>query len=321
MGAEFDGLLDELKTLRKGRGVYAPLIVVQVGPVLRELCGIGPDDDAAEIRDKLAGRLGELAGSLPADLKLAAIAAIALHPMARHRFLNARISWLAEQLGRDERTARRRIDDGISQLAEAGAKLLSHRAPVARTGQEEFWVEEFAAVLVLDRAAPEAFERRRIVAERDGIDRIIVSVSLPRDRNGGEQVHELVAEVLYGGTLTPGRRVGESRFDYVLRLPHALKAGERHEYGILFRIPPDQPMREHYVYTSPRRCDLFDLRIRFGTDVQPQGIWRVEGVFHRGLDEGEPDGERLLPDSAGELHVSFQGLKPGFGYGVQWAGA
>ncbi|EME60098.1 hypothetical protein [Amycolatopsis decaplanina] len=318
MAADYTGLLDELRALRKGRGVFSAEITQRIGPTLRELCRIQPDDQAPEIREKLLRHLSDVAASLPADLRVAASAAVALHPAARHRFLTGRITWLAQRIGRDERTVRRRMDDGIAQLAEVAARCLSAPPPPPDNDQSDFHVEQFSAVLILDRGAPEALERRTIVAERDDLDQIVVALSLPTVSAAENRDRDLAAEVLYGGTLLRRRRPVGSRFEFVLTLPRPLRAGERHEYGMRYRIPEGQAMREHYVYTSPRRCGLFDLRVRFGLVDQPLRIWRVEEVFHRDLDEEAPTGDILLPDKAGELRVVFRDLLPGFGYGVQW---
>jgi hypothetical protein len=123
--------------------------------------------------------------------------------------------------------------------------------------------------------------------------------------------------VLFGATLLSKEHDTGSRFRYLLKLPRTLRAGERHEYGLLFRVPHNQLMRTHYVFISPRRCDLFDLRIRFDPDRRPDQIWRVNETFHRALDEA-PAGDQLTLDPAGELHLRFYDLRPGFGYGAKW---
>jgi hypothetical protein len=54
---------------------------------------------------------------LPDDLSTAALAAFGLHPEAQDRSLEGRTLWLASQIDRDPRTARRRIDTAIDLLA------------------------------------------------------------------------------------------------------------------------------------------------------------------------------------------------------------
>ncbi len=166
--------------------------------------------------------------------------------------------------------------------------------------------------------AASAIERRGIVAERDGIDRIAALITLPKDPTDRTGPHDLLMEVLYGATLVSKEHDTDSRFRFVLKLPTPLRAGERHEYGLLFRVPRNQLMRTHYVFTSPRRCDSFDLRIRFDPRRLPERIWRVEELFHRDVDDRRPSQDLLTVDPVGELHLRFSDLKPGFGYGAQW---
>src|SRR5205823_7552443 len=85
------------------------------------------------------------------------------------------------------------------------------------------------------------------------------------------------------------------------------------------RVPRDQLMRPHYVFTSPRRCDLFDLRVRFDPARLPDRVWRVSEAFHRDVDDPGPSDDLLTVDSAGELHVEFHDVRPGFGYGARWS--
>jgi hypothetical protein len=317
MAASATELLDELKALRKGRGVHTGKISDHVGPGLREICGIAAADGEEVTRRKLTDRLGPMVQTLPDDLALAVQAAMGLHPAARHPFLGDRVQWLAEQLSRDRRTARRRMDDGLVRLAQAAAGPAIPLAQPTNHTDDGWYVADFHALLRLDQPTPEAIERRGIVAERDGIDSIVALITLPRDptdRSGG---HDLLMEVLYGVTLVRKEHDADSRFRFILKLPTTLRAGDRHEYGLLFRIPDNQLMRNHYVHYSPRRCDLFDLRIRFHPDRRPDEIWRVNETFHRALD-GPPSGDPLSLDPVGELHVQFQALRPGFGYGARW---
>jgi hypothetical protein len=77
-------------------------------------------------------------------------------------------------------------------------------------------------------------------------------------------------------------------------------------------------MRTHYMIVSPRRCDLFDLRVRFDPARPPVEVWQASGVFYVGLEDMQPGGERLAVDKAGEIHQQFHNLRPGFSYGVLW---
>ena len=72
----------ELNELRRGRGLDAADLHQRIGPGLREACEITAADQPAAARQKLVLRLTELCGRLPADLRLAALAALGLHEEA-----------------------------------------------------------------------------------------------------------------------------------------------------------------------------------------------------------------------------------------------
>ena len=311
-------LASELKGLRKGRGVYSADLASRAGPALREVCGIVDDDGPAMIREKLVDRLDDLAKKLPEELGVAVVASIAVHPDARQLLLQDRVQWLAAYLRRDLRTARRRIDEGIERLAEVAAAPPGRAPQVPEQAADGWYIEEFSALLRMDQASPEAIERRRIVAERTGLDEIGLAMTLPRDHGDVTDSHDIFVEVLYGGRLMRKSQESDSRFRFVLELPTPLRVGDRHEYALLLRLPADQPMRSHYVFTPARRCDLFDLRVRFDQSRLPQRLWLVTAAFHREVDEAQPTATILTVDKAGEIHVQFHKLAPGFGYGVQW---
>ena len=309
-------LLAELKTLRKGRGINTARIAEQVGPRLRALVGVTPEDSAGAIRQKLVTVLARLAGPLPDDLALAARAALALDPQAQQPFLAERVQWLAERLDRDVRTARRRVDLGLQAMAERSETVTGPApAPVAGPEVDLYYFREFRAVLRLDQRAPEAIEQRVAVSTVDGLDQLEALMTIPRD---GSIRPDLLVEALFGVTIASRERVTPTRFRYLLQLPRPLAAGEAYEYALVFRLPPDQPMRTHYVYAPTRRCDLFDLRVRFDPERVPAEIWRVDRGYVRDLDEDDGPRDLVEVDRAGELHLQFHRLRLGLGYGAQW---
>src|ERR1051325_9284338 len=111
-------LVSELKALRKGRGLLVSETAGRIAPALREISGVTEGDGPADIRDKVAQRLVHLADDLAIDLRLAVLAALAILPDARLRLYQDRTAWVATKLGRDARTVRRRVDEGIHQLAQ-----------------------------------------------------------------------------------------------------------------------------------------------------------------------------------------------------------
>ena len=306
-------VVGELKVLRKGRGIFATPLADRVGPALRATCGILEDDDSVAVRRKLTDRLFPLVESLPEDLKIALRAAFALDERARKPFYQERVHWAAITLDRDDRTVRRRIDEGIEQVAAmavaAGAPDLRPRYP-----SRSWHTEELRVTLALDQPVAEAFEFRRVVADADEIAELDLALTLTAAGESGHSVHEsdLVVDVFHGGVLAGRAMESSDRIGLALRLPEPLRRGERHDIGLRFRANMREP---HYICVPRHPCDLFDLHVRFGDRV-PDRIVRLEKAFQN--DTRSPRGAVLETDDAGEVHVRFRHLAPGFAYGIRW---
>jgi hypothetical protein len=304
-------LIDELKRLRKGRGVDAANITERAGPALRRLCGIRPEDVPATVRNRLTTTLRELAGELPDDLRLALLVELGLHEEATQPRLGDRLDWLARHIARDARTARRRGDLACARLTEVVGALPEESG-------DGWYVRRFSALVKLDGRAPEITETRTIVATRDGIDELATEFSLPRHPADRLPRHDLGVALLYGGRLVRRLRRSESHFEFSVQLPLTLDAGQLHEYALRLRVPDGQPVRQHYVFIPHRRCDLFEMRLRFAPGRIPRQLWRVTESPVRVIDDCQPSGELLAPDAFGEIHQVFAGPRLGFAYGVQW---
>lgn len=311
-------LAAELKATRRGRGLYHAGIAGRMGPAMRAAFGILDTDDPVDARRKAIRGVRDGSRGLPEELQLAVLAALGIHPDVRNlMLLQDRVSWLAGRLRRDDRTARRRIDEACQQLAEILVGKQDGRRSGRGTG-DGWYVQSFHAVVVRDSGRPITVERRVVVAERDGIDELALNWTLPRAVDGLD-TRDLYVRVLHGGTLTHKERRSDSRFRLLLALPRPLQAGETHEYALLLEVPPGQPLRTHFVYFPSTRCDFFDLRIRFG-DAAPERLWRVTDAFPRDLDEFRPDDDIVTVDAAGEVHAQFSDIAAGHGYGIQWGG-
>jgi hypothetical protein len=312
-------LVEELKLLRKGRGIYVPQITERVGPALREACGAAPTDNPGDLRRKVASCLEEHAAGLPQDLQVAVLAALAIHQEARLPFYQDRIRWVARYLDRDERTARRRVDDGMGQLAELVVSSANGVMPAFDLTSPGWRVEELRSIVLLDGPVTEVIELRRIVVERSSLEQLDLAFTLPRDPGSPDPVtRDLLIDVLYGGTLARRMLESSERFGFVLQLPRRLERRDTHEYGLRFRIPEGQRRRPHYTCVSKWPYDHFDLRVRFGPGEQPRQVWKVTDAFQRDVDDPIPNGEQLALDAAGELHLTFRHLTPGLAYGVRW---
>jgi hypothetical protein len=308
-------VVGELKILRKGRGIFTTPLGDRVGPGLRAICGILEDDDQAVMQRKLSGRLRPLAEALPDDLKVVLLAAFALHEQARKPFYQERVRWAAITLQRDDRTVRRRIDEGIEQIAAMAVKV-ADPDPGPRYPSRSWHTEELRVALTLGRPAAEAFEFRRVVADADEITELDLALTLSAAAQSGESVHEsdLQVDVFHGGVLTSRAMESSDRIGLALRLPEPLRRGEQHEIALRFRASIREP---HYVCVPRHPCDLFDLHVKFGDRV-PQHIVLLEKVFQDDARDTSRRGTTLTADDSGEVHVRFRNLAPGFAYGIRW---
>ncbi len=320
---ELTELVNEMKSLRKGRGLYVSHIGARVGSALREVCEVTDADGPSEIRLKVARRLENLSAELPDDLRFAVQAAFAIRPDARMPLYKDRVGWAAVRLNRDPRTARRRVDDGIHQLAQLATVTSADAGPVAGPtayGQACGWhTSELWVTLALDRGRPEALVQRRIVADQDDVAELDLAVTVAEPAHRSADPHtRLGINVFYGGTLIERGMESSERLAFQLGLPRPLAMGEEHEFALLFRFPEGYLMPPHFACVPRHPCARFDLRVRFDPDRPPQRIWSLRGVFQR--DAGDPvsGGEPLSIDQAGEIHLTFDGLSPGLAYGAGW---
>lgn len=314
--AEPAEIVAELKRLRKGRGLQTPAIENVIGPALRMVCGIRPDDGPATVRERTIERLTSLATLLPPDLSLVVTVALALRPDGAGQFLHERIQWLAKRQDRDIRTIRRRVDEGLTRLAEAATRPAGKPVVNNETG---WYVQDFETVLRLDLATPTSFERRTIVSTNDGLDRITILYTVPRLPSAPAVRHDMRMDIHYGARILSQERVSDSLFRFELQLPTALPQGARHEYCMIVRLPAEQPMRPHYLYVPERACARFQLRVRFPVSQTPTHVERVSGAFHRAIDEAGERPELIAVDSVGEAQADFADLVPRFAYGLRWS--
>ena len=213
---------------------------------------------------------------------------------------------------------------GRSRLAAARGSSADELAVSGKTALDDsdsWYVESFSALLRLDIEPIEAIEQRVIVAAKDGLTELSTSISVPRHPEDSGITHQLDAELLHGGSLELREQPYESFFRNVIALPTALRAGDRHEYAMLLRLPPGQRMSSHYVHVPFRRSDYFELRVRFSREHLPRLIWLMSGVPTSVIYERRPASQLITLDRFGELHVQFRELRPGLGYGVCWLDA
>lgn len=284
------------------------------------MLGLGELDDPGTMRQLLTDRLLTLTEALPPDLAKAIRAALALDAAVTDRFLKDRVDRYARDIDRDPRTAKRRVEEGLRLLAELIAR--SQPADPSADPDNAFapdgWeIIGLTATLLLDRDPPQLYERRRIVATRNGLDQIVVSLSAPPAADEGRQRPIIRLDMLDGGTIVEEVVEPGGHYRGTVRLPHALAAGEEHEYSFTFSTHARRFVRPYYALTPFRRCRWFRLTVRFGPEVEPGPIRRLNGVPPRILTEAA--GEELAPDPHGAVEAYFTNLRAGLSYGICWA--
>lgn len=315
-------LIGELKTLRKGRGLFVSQIGDRVGDTLRTVCAVTDEDGPAEIRQKVGERLENLARNLPADLRVAVMAAFAIAPDARLPLYQDRVSLAAAKLNRDPRTARRRIDDGIQHIAQLAAALspgasVSSPRPMASA---QWHTAELRVGLALDRERPEVLHYRTIVADRDDLRELdlAMTVWMPGSHGLAPHPRTLGVDLFHGGTLVARGMESSDRFAFSLVLPRPLARGETHDFAMLVRLPADAPLRPYFACVLKHPCALLDLRVRFDSARVPARVWLLRNAFQRDVNDAVPPRETVRVDEAGEIRARFADLNPGMAYGARW---
>jgi hypothetical protein len=313
-----DDLYQELARLRRGRGLQEPRPAERLGPLLRRLCGVTPGDPDGVTRRRVESVLGDLTADLPDDLRIAAELSLALGDRPASR-LTQRTETLSRELRCSGRTARRRMDEAAHLIARAAVTHPDPQEDDADPGSG--WrVREFTGLLRLDTATPELYETRTVQAERP-LDSLTIKLDLPPRPGADGPALPLTIDALYGVRLADvdGGPEGRSyRLD--VALPRTLRADEQHEFCLHYRVPPGQPIRDHCAIVPLDPCDQGRIRVRFDPAEPPAEVWRLAAVTPRQMDRATtvPGPELLDPDGAGEVGVSFRGLRQGHGYGVAW---
>jgi hypothetical protein len=305
----------DLIRLRKGRGLQSPDLAGKIGPALAAALDLAPGQPDAELRRLARSGIVEAAQELSSDLRAAVLVSLAVDGWSDVPLLKDRIIAVAKSMDRDARTARRRLEAGIQQLADA---LLVRSSP--GTGKNPFapsgwYVDSLASTVRLDGVAARLTEDRVIVAEVDGLSFVTAALSVPPQVPGAPLTVDLVAES--GCEIRSSEQVSQSHWLYTLALPRPLRAGDRHRYAVSFSVDRDL-VQPYYVLVPHRRTRRFSAELHFASPSDVALVWRLDGVPSSVLYDAEPTPTLLRPDDAGVLRVGFEPLVQGLCYGVQW---
>ncbi|HEX5405680.1 MAG TPA: hypothetical protein VFX16_25675, partial [Pseudonocardiaceae bacterium] len=192
------------------------------------------------------------------------------------------------------------------------------RGDAVRPADSPWHTQRLNTTVVLDGASPEIVERRRIVSHQDGLTLVDLAVTVSAADGSVAESTDLGVDVLWGGTLVRTLMESSHGIGIALELAEPLAQAQHAEFAVRYRILDDKPIRPHHVCVPRYRCDRFDLRVRFGRDQPPRAVWRLTGAFQNDIDDPAEVGEIVAVDGAGEVHVRFDDLKPGFAYGARW---
>lgn len=311
-------LVADLKVLRQRRALDAPDLSARISDRVRAVFNL--DGDQAAVRERLAQRLRELAEPLPEDLGQAVLIAYGLTGGSRTRLLNDRVALLADQIDRDVRTAVRRIDEGLTRIAQAALAQRRH-GPDDLPGELPPWrTTTLRTSVVLDRETPEVYEIRRIAATIPALTEIELefSIPIPPDWTGNTPDNPRI-DVLHGGTLHTRLWHSRTRMGYALHLPRALTQDEEHEFFLRFAFADDHTMSRFYSCTPKFPCALFELHVRFGPDRVPDHLWKINGLLPTEVDDHLAPREPIRADAASEAHLVFTNLTPNLSFGAAWS--
>jgi hypothetical protein len=311
-----DDLHHELRALSRGRGMLEQGLARRLGPLTRQLSAVSAVDPDPAARQRLHLALTELMVDLEAEVRAAAELALAFdarsgdHLMARARFY-------AKRAHCSERTARRRMNEAIAALAQAGARDQS-TAPV---DPGSGWrVRSFTSLMRLDSAAVELYETRVLLAERE-ISEVQIELDIPSTADSAGPPPGVDVHAVYGARIvTVDRDDDGHHYRLSLALPRPLSTGDQQEFCLHYRVRPGTPVRNHCAIVPLAPCDHGRIRVRFPEGRAPASIWQVTAVPPRRMDAATtvPGAARLDLDGAGEVMVAFRALRQGHGYGVAW---
>ncbi|WP_410564007.1 hypothetical protein [Amycolatopsis sp. cmx-4-61] len=317
--AKIIALSTELKLLRKGLGIQAKTLPALVGEQLREVCGVGEDDNPGTVRGKVVETLRRLIEKLPDSQRSTARIVLGFGTGANERYTQ-RLERLGSGADRNVRTMQRRADDVIYLLAEAAYGAPSPYRGFSDLSQDGPWHTSALAVrlTLTGVAAAEVFETRRVVSHVAGLAEVEHAISLARPAStaGQPDLSGLGIDVVAGGEVHSVRMVSSSRVAFTLRPPQPLDAGDEHEF--FFRIRVAELPSPFYCCTPEFPCESFDLNVRFDRAKPPQRVWRIDGEFSKDAQDPLTARKPLFLDNAGEVRTGFHNLRPARSYGVGW---
>lgn len=311
-----EDVANDLYVLRRGAGVNDPDVMARLGGSLRAVV-----ETLLDVEDTLASqRLSALLRSTTAELRsrreaewfLACLGVTSQEP-----HLQDREATITTREGLAPRTIKRHVERTCREVASA-LLALSARAHQRRPGQMGGWfVDSLSSVAHLETRRPSLHGQYDMVAVVDGVQLLANRVSIPPPpRSRLDQAPHF--EATEGADLVRVERLSASAWEYLVRLPHPLAAGEGARFGVAVTMPNPRYARPYNVLVPLRAYRHFHCEVHFGDDPEAEVAWRLDGLPAATAEDEEPLGETYDPRSEPVLKSDFFDLQTGCVYGIRW---
>lgn len=306
MSSSNTALVDQIKLVNRGRGVRQPTLTL--GPALSAALRLEPSagDDEARRAVMVAWRHG--ADSMPPDLGAVLLAVSAISYGNPH--ISGRVQHIADQQRVSARTVWRRYDAAVDFLAQS---LLATSGGDVRAAQLGFYVLDFSQIADYTGERPVWVTQRTIRVTAPELGQIVDTIGFPR-WEGDEPEYRCLQGCELAGTEHPFA----ATWEYRLRLPKILHAGDLWEYSVSVRVPNRDCLEPLAALVANRETHRASVEVWFGAGSPVSQVWSLEGIPALALHEANPVAPLVAVGADGRVQRSYQGLQPGRGYGLRW---
>jgi len=300
-----DELVREIRDLHRGRGVQNPTL--RPGPSLQLALHLEPGTPTDEVRRAVMVAWRRAADAMPPDLSTVLLMVSAI--TYGNPKVSGRLQHAADLQRLSPRTARRRYDDAVEFLAHSLAAQAGNT-----TGTDHgFYLLNFDQIADYSEPSPVRIARRTIRVTAPHLDRIVDTIGFPRWDAGEPEYRCLV-----GCELEETRQLFSGTWEYQLRLPRTLHAGERWEYAVSVRVPTPQCHDPLAAMVATRETHRASVEVWFGENSPVGQVWSLDGVPALAVQDTTPHPPLLAIGEDRRVVCSYENLRPGRAYGVRW---
>lgn len=304
-------LVDELRQLRRGRGVRRPQPDRWIGRELRALVdsAYGPAT-GEQLRENLITLLRKATVALAPDRRPLYQAALDASDLGG--LLYDRLDRLAKRMDRNVRTLQRYLNECDHLIAGRLVQDEQLRQAEKQVMRRGWLLDQFSSRLRLDLPQPEYWTTRTIQVTAPELTVVTDVFSMPDPEP--DQVLEV--EAAEGCTLNAVERISSSMWRVFLDLPRPLTRGETWDLSFVVRVSSPRQVPPYVVIAPARPCAAFRIRVDVG-DSGAVDFVKLEGVPLPMLEDPTPVGVPL-PISDGAVAYAVTNLQSGLAYGVHW---